>query len=129
MQKKVIPLIYPELSYQIVGKAFDIYNEIGSGYKEVVYQKALAKSFKDSGIEFKEQVYSPIIFKGENVGRCYLDFLVDGKIIIELKSGNKFLRQNINQVYSYLKASNLRLGILVNFTREGVKFKRIINLD
>lgn len=122
-------LVYPELSYKIVGSAFDVHNEVGFGYKEQIYQKALAKAFRVSGIGFKEQVYSPVDYKGESVGKYYLDFLVDGKVVVELKSGDKFVKQNIKQVYSYLKANDLRLGILVNFTKEGVKFRRIVNLD
>lgn len=129
MQKNSIALIFPELSYKIVGRAFDVYNEIGSGYKEKVYQKALAKAFMGAGVIFKEQVYSPIIYEGENVGKHYLDFVIDDKIVVELKSGEKFVKQNINQIFSYLKAKNLKLGILINFTKEGVKFRRIVNIN
>ena len=75
-----------------------------------------------------EQVYSPILFKNNNIGQCYYDFLIDGKIVLEIKSGEKFLKQNINQIYSYLKVKNLKLGLLANFTKEGLKFRRILNL-
>ncbi len=129
MEKSTAVLIHPELSYHVVGRAFDVYNEIGAGYKEQVYQKALSKAFKDSGLNFKEQVYSPVAYANENVGRYYLDFVVDDKVVVELKSGDKFIKQNIKQVYSYLKANKLQLGILINFTREGVKFRRIVNLN
>jgi GxxExxY protein len=57
-----------------------------------------------------------------------LDFLYEDIIVIELKQGNGFSKRNINQIYSYLKATGLKLGLLINFTRDGVKFKRIVNL-
>ena len=129
MAKKYISLVHPELCYRIVGKAFDVYNEIGYGHKELIYQKALAQSFSNSGVKFKEQVYSPLVYQTTKVGRYFLDFLVEDKIVVELKAGEKFLKKNIGQVYSYLKANNLQLGILINFTKEGVKFRRIVNLE
>lgn len=57
-----------------------------------------------------------------------LDFLYENIIVIELKQGDSFSKRNINQIYSYLKATGLKLGLLINFTRSGVKFKRIVNL-
>jgi GxxExxY protein len=122
-------LIYPELSYTIVGVLFEVYNNLGPGHKEKYYQKAVATVFKTAKISFKEQVYSSIIFKNSNVGNYFLDFLIENKIILEIKSGDKFLKQNISQLYSYLKVKNLKLGILANFTKEGLKFKRIVNLN
>ena len=122
-------LIYPELSYTIVGILFEVYNNLGSGHKEKYYQKAVAIALKTAMISFKEQVYSPIIFKDNNVGNYFLDFLIEDKLVLEIKSGEKFLKQNISQIYSYLKIKNLKLGILANFTKEGLKFKRILNLN
>ncbi len=62
------------------------------------------------------------------LARYVFDFLYESKIVIELKQGSIFSKQNINQTYSYLKATGLKLGLLVNFTRGGVKFKRVVNL-
>ena len=121
-------LIFPELSYTIIGILFEVYNNLGPGYKEKYYQKAIATFLQNMGIPFKEQVHCPIIFKDNNVGHCYLDFLIANKVILEIKSGEKFLKQNIRQIYSYLKTKNLKLGILANFTKEGLKFRRILNL-
>ncbi|MBU4299040.1 GxxExxY protein [Patescibacteria group bacterium] len=122
-------LIYPELSYIIVGILFEVYNNLGPGYKEKYYQKAVAVALRDAKMFFKEQDYSPLIYKGRLVGNYFFDFLIDDKIILEIKSGEKFLKQNIAQTYSYLKLKNLKLGILANFTKEGLKFKRIVNLS
>ncbi|TSC88850.1 MAG: hypothetical protein G01um10143_747 [Parcubacteria group bacterium Gr01-1014_3] len=120
-------LIYPELSYKIIGRAFDVFNEIGPGLLEKYYQKALAQALKGSGISFLEQVNCPIKYQDEVVGRKFLDFLVDDKIIVEIKRGLRFSKSHIDQVLEYLKLNNLRLAILITFSNDGVVFKRIIN--
>ncbi len=121
-------LIYPELSYQIIGVAFDVYNKLGYGHKESVYQKALAISFKNSNLPFKEQVYSPVVFGEVNVGKNYLDFLIDNKVVLEIKRGNYFHKSHIDQLYNYLIVNKLKLGILAYFAPENVHFKRIVNI-
>lgn len=63
------------------------------------------------------------------LGKYFIDFLVENKIVLEIKKGNRFSRRDIEQVYAYLKLTNLKLGIIANFTNNGIKFKRIINLD
>ncbi len=127
--KKIINLVYPELSYKVIGILFNVFNELGYGYQEKYYQKAIAIAFKDTGVIFKEQVSAPLEFRGRAIGRYYLDFLIEEKIILEIKRGDRFLRKNIEQVYGYLKKFNLKLGLLVNFTSNGLKFKRIVNLN
>ncbi len=122
-------LIYPELSYQIVGVLFEIFKQLGSGYLEKYYQRAIALELKRCGLKFEEQVLSPVYYKEEKLGDCYLDFLIENKIILEIKKDKNFSKKNIEQVVSYLKNSNLKLGILANFTKAGLKFKRILNIN
>ncbi len=69
-------LVYPELSYKIMGCAFEVYNELGFGHAEKFYQKAMAVQLKKEGLTFKEQVYTPLKFKDEVIGRLFLDFLI-----------------------------------------------------
>lgn len=121
-------LVYPELSYQIIGVMFDVYNKLGYGYKESVYQKAIAKALERCGIHFKEQVYSPIIFGGGIVGKNYFDFLIDDKVVLEIKKGDRFHRAHIEQLYQYLLSKQLKLGLLVYFSPQNLRFKRIVNL-
>lgn len=121
-------LVYPELSYLIVGILFNIYKELGDGYQEKYYQKAVAIELKKHKLDFREQVSIPLKYKGEKIGNYFLDFVIEKKIVLELKKGDRFFKKNIEQVYGYLKAGNLKLGILANFTKRGVKFKRIVNL-
>ncbi len=120
-------LIYPELSYKLVGLAYTVYNELGHVHLEKVYQKAYAKELKDAGITFKEQVSYKVTYKDEVIGNNYLDFLIDDIIIIELKRNDFYSKKYIDQVSNYLKVSELKLGLLINFTSSGVRCKRIVN--
>lgn len=122
-------LIEPDLSYEIVGAIFEVYNELGHGLKEITYQRAVASSLKKRGLIFQEQLMCPIKFNGEKVGTRFLDFLVANKIIVELKCGDHLARSHIAQVHEYLKLTNLNLAILATITSTGVRFRRIINLS
>lgn len=122
-------LIYPELSYEIIGSLFNVYKEIGSGHRENYYQRAIAVELKNKKIKFNEQVFIPLTYKKEKIGRLFMDFLIDGLIVLEIKKDEKFSQKHIQQVYDYLKVKNLKLGILANFTKDGVKYKRILNLQ
>ncbi len=120
-------LLYPELSYQIVGILFDVSNKMGYGYQEKYYQKAISERLKEIGLPFKEQVFVEIIFDDNKIGKYFLDFIIDNKVVLEIKKMDKFLKINVDQTYAYLKSTNLKLGILANFTKNGLQFKRIIN--
>ena len=120
-------IIYKELSCKIVGLSFGIYNELGYGFQEKHYEKAFEKSLKDEKIPYKNQLFHKILFKETEIGRYYFDFLIDDKIVLELKKGNHFLRKNIDQVKGYLKVTGYKLGIIINFTPNGVKSLRILN--
>jgi GxxExxY protein len=120
-------VIYKELSYKIVGILFDVYNELGYGHPEKYYYKAIERAFILNNIKFKSQVHSKLEYKGEEIGKYYFDFLVDEKIILELKKGAYFSKKNIEQIKSYLETSGLRLAILANFTPAGVKYYRLLN--
>ena len=122
-------LIYPDLCYQIIGILFEIYKQLGSSYHEKYYQKIVAMELKNCGLKYREQVLAPLFYKNKRVGNYFLDFVIENKIVLELKKGEKFPRKNIEQIYAYLKATGLKLGILANFTKNGVKFKRIVNLS
>ncbi|MBA3679953.1 MAG: GxxExxY protein [Bacteroidetes bacterium] len=122
-------LVYPELSYKIVGCAFEVFNELGFGHAEKYYQKAMAITLKNAGLNFKEQFYAPLKFQGELVGKLYLDFLVEDKVIIELKKSDHFSKSNIDQVNQYLLSSKLQLALLINFSAKGIISKRLVNIE
>jgi len=120
-------LIYPKLSYQIVGILFSVHNELGYGLREETYQKAIASALKNKGIPFKEKLKSKLLIGDRVIKNYFIDFLIDDKIVLEIKAQERFYKDNIAQVYDYLKSKNLKLGIIANFTKQGVKFKRIVH--
>lgn len=128
MKKIRNDLLYPELSYKIVGVLFDVYNYLGSGHHEKYYQRAIAEEFRSKSIKFKEQVYFPLNYKDKIVGRIYMDFLIEDNVVLEIKKDNHFSKKNIDQVLSYLKFADKRLAILANFSSNGILFKRIVNI-
>ena len=129
-RKRVIKgdLLYPELSYQLIGILFDVHNTLGYGYLEKYYQKAIAALFKKLKIPYREQVLVEIKVGDEVIAKGYADFMIDEKIILEIKKGDSFRKNNIDQLYSYLKMTGLKLGILANFTSKGLLYKRIVNI-
>lgn len=120
-------LVYPELSYEIVGCAYEVFKELGYGHNEKTYQKAMAVMLKNKNKIFKEQVYIPVKFQNVLVGKRFLDFIVEEKIVVELKKDFHFSKAHIDQVLDYLKVSNLKLALLINFGREGATCKRFVN--
>lgn len=122
-------LLYPELSYKVIGCAFEVYNEIGGGHKELTYHNALEIAFKNKGLECKSELYYPVKFQSVSVGKNYFDFLVDEKVVVEIKSADRFTKANFDQLINYLVVSNLKLGLLISFGRTEVKYKRVLNIE
>jgi GxxExxY protein len=120
-------LIYPELSFKIIGIIFKVYNELGYGYREKNYQKALEIAFKKEGLTYSKEAFVNIKYEGESVGKYFIDFIIDNKIILELKVGAIFHQNDIKQLLSYLESRRMKLGILALFSPSGVKYKRIVN--
>jgi len=121
-------VIYPELSYKIIGILFEIWKEIGYSHKEKYIQKAIVSAFSKNNISFKKEVKTDLKFKDDKIGLYFLDFLIENKIVLEIKKRDYFSKNDIEQVYSYLKTKKLKLGIIAHFTKNGVKFKRILNI-
>jgi GxxExxY protein len=119
-------LIHPELSYNIVAALYEVQRNLGGGYQEKYYQKSLAKEFSLRKIKYKEQLPVELKYKNESLGRYFLDFLVEDKIVLEIKSDCKFYSRDIKQVLGYLRAKNLELGILACFSKKGLIYKRIL---
>ena len=120
-------VIYKELSYNIVGILFDVSNELGFGCQEKYYDDAVAKALGLKQIKFKRQIPFNIKYKDNIIGKARLDFLIEDKIVLELKVGKYFTKQSFNQVKGYLKATNKKLAIMAIFTFKGVRFIRILN--
>ena len=120
--------MYSDLSYKVIGVLFEVWNNVGVGHKEKFYQKAVARELEISKTNFKEQLPAKIEYKGKFLGLYYFDFLIEDKMILEIKVRNFFSKKDIEQLYSYLKSKNLKLGMIAHFTRTGVKFKRVLNI-
>ena len=121
-------LIYPELSYKLVGILFDIHKRLGNRYQEKYYQRAVKVALRKDGIKFKEQIPINIKFEDTSIGKYFLDFLVENKIILELKAIPILKQQDYKQVKAYLKATGLKLGIIANFSERSLVFERILNI-
>ena len=121
-------LLHPELSYKIQGCIYNVSNKYGKGLKEIIYQKALAEELEKAGLKFEEQkrinIYS--IDSGKKLGAYVPDFLIEDKIILELKASDFTTKNNLSQQLSYLKASVYEVGYLVNFCTPRLEIKRSI---
>jgi GxxExxY protein len=122
----MVDLIHGELSYKVIGILYQVYNVIGPGFQEKYYQKAIAKVFEKKGVPFLEQVKVNLDINGVMIGRYYIDFVVDQRIVLEIKSKSSFSLKDIKQVLGYLKKSRLEVGLLAAFSSEGLKIKRIL---
>jgi len=109
-------IIYKEECYKIQGAVFEVYREMGCGFLEAVYQECLGKEFSLSSVPFVAQQELTLNYKSEPLEQTYKpDFICYGKIIVELKAVKKLLPDHKAQVLNYLKATNMKIGILVNF--------------
>ena len=109
-------IIYKEESYKIVGAAFNVYNKLGHGFLEAVYQEALELEFKKQSIPYEREKELKITYDGVELKATYkADFVCYGKIIVELKAVSYLEDSHRAQVYNYLRATGFKLGLLMNF--------------
>lgn len=119
-------ILFAELSYAVVGAAMEVHKILGGGFLEAVYQAALAHELTLRGIPFAQQVRLPVLYKGLLVGDYIADFVVDGKIIVEIKSVTRFASAHEAQALHYLAATGYRLTILLNFGGARLQQLRIV---
>lgn len=121
--------MYPfeEETYKIIGACMTVHRELGHGFLESIYQEALALEFTKQGIPFSREQEIPIFYKNEKL-KTHLqpDFICCNQIILELKALSALNNEHIAQVMNYIKASNLQIGLLVNFGTSSLQPKRII---
>ncbi len=120
-------IIYPELSYEIINIAFEVHNTLGPGFVEEIYEESMAHEFELRGIPYERQKEVIVSYKGRKVGKHRIDLVVDGKIILELKAVSELTDVFRQRTLSYLKATNLKLGLLINFGSSRVQHERIVN--
>lgn len=119
-------IIYKYLSYEVIGAAMEVHNKLGYGFLEKVYENALIILLEEKKINAKQQYPVSVYFMNKIVGDYYVDILVEDKIIIELKSCKKIADEHISQTLNYLKATNIKLGLILNFAKAKLEYKRLI---
>ncbi len=120
-------ILYKDLSYKIVQACYEVHNVPGPGYPEKIYEEAMAVELANGGIGVDRQRLVEVFFKGVKIGEYRLDMVAEQKIVLEYKSVSELNEVFEAQVLSYLKASGLRLGLLINFGGKKVEVRRIVN--
>ncbi|MCW5961830.1 MAG: GxxExxY protein [Pyrinomonadaceae bacterium] len=123
MEEKIL---YKDLSYKVVGLAIKVRKELGFGFLEKVYENALMILLEENGIEAKQQFPIKVSFHGRIVGDYIADILVENQIILELKAQDRIIDAHKAQTLNYLRATNLRLAILLNFGKDRLDHERLI---
>jgi len=118
-------LKHRELTQKIIGAFYDVYNELGHGFLETVYERALVIALGETGIRVERQVPIGVWFRGQQIGDFRADLLVEGKVTIELKAARTIDEAHEKQLLNYLRATDIEVGLLLNF---GIKpqFRRLV---
>jgi len=120
-------LIHKEETYQIIGAAMEVHSKLGSGFLEAVYQEALTIEFEKREIPFEREKKLEIKYKDQTLSKYYeADFICYDKIIVETKAINELSGIHEAQVINYLKATGLKIGLLINFGSESLEHKRLL---
>jgi GxxExxY protein len=115
---------YEEITGAVIGCAFDVINELGTGFLESVYQNAMIVALEQKGLAVRSQCPIGVVFRGRNVGDFYADLLVADKVIVELKAVKAMAPEHQAQVINYLNATGIEVGLLINFGNQSLDWKR-----
>jgi GxxExxY protein len=121
-------LKYKDITEKIIGASFEVHKFLGNGFQEVIYQRALAWEMSQAGLEFAREIEQDIFYKEleEPIGTRRADFVVEGKILVELKAIIELEDVHMAQILNYLKAYRLEVGLLINFGSKSLTFKRLV---
>lgn len=119
---------YSGITEKIIGASFEVHKFLGNGFQELIYQRALAYEFIKAGLEFQREIKQEIFYKDldEPIGTRRADFVVEGKILVEIKAIIQLEDVNIAQILNYLRAYKLEVGLLINFGSKSLTFKRLV---
>ena len=118
---------YREINEKIIGCAMKVHSKLGNGFQEVIYQRALAIEMDNSGLDFQREFEMPIYYSEIKIGSRRVDFLIEGKISVEIKAIKKLEDTELCQALNYLEAYNLEIGLLLNFGAKSLEFRRLVN--
>jgi GxxExxY protein len=121
-------LKYKDITEKIIGASFEVHKFLGNGFQEVIYQRALAWELAQAGLSYAREIEQEIFYKGlpEPIGTRRADFVVEGKVLVELKAIILLEDVHFAQVLKYLKAYKLEVGLLINFGSKSLTFKRLV---
>ena len=119
-------ILFQDLTGRIIGVCLEVHHELGHGFLESVYENALVIALRDSGLKVERQVRFDVRFRNQNVGDFVADLLVDNTVIVEIKAAGQLRPEHEAQVLNYLKATGIRVGLLVNFGKPKMEIKRFI---
>ena len=120
-------IVYKDLSYRIIGAAMEVHKELGCGFLESVYDEAFGIELKKTGLDFQYQKELEIHYKGEKLDKEFrADYIIEGSIIVENKATKGITEVDEAQMHNYLKATGLRLGIIINYGQTSLEYKRIV---
>ncbi len=117
---------YSDITERIIGCAMKVHNTLGNGFQEVIYQRALAIEFEKAKLLFTRELEMPIYYEQVDIGTRRVDFLVDEKIMVEIKAITVLDKVHLAQALNYLEAYKLEIGLLINFGNTRLEFKRLI---
>ena len=118
-------LPYFALTGKIFGCCFEVMKELGPGFQEAIYKNALLIAMKEQGLQVETEQTFEVIFRGRVIGRYRADLVVEKTVVVELKCCESLIREHQAQLFNYLKVSNLPLGLLINFRRRKLEYKRL----
>lgn len=119
---------YPQsaLTGKIIGCAMEVHRTLGTGFQEVIYQRAMAIELNNAGLQFSREHKMIIDYKGQKIGTRFVDFFVEQKIMLELKAVKELEGLHLAQAINYLEIYRLKIGLLINFGNTSLQFKRVM---
>ena len=116
-----------QITYEVIGSAFEVAKALGAGFLEKVYERAMTEELRLRGLNVRSQAVYSVTYKGKCVGDYAADLVVADQVIVELKCVDRFAPEHTAQCLNYLKASGLKIALLINFQNPKVEWKRIVN--
>ena len=116
-----------ELTHKIIGCCMEVHNQMGNGFQEVIYQRALAIEMRLQNLSFEREMEMPLQYKGEPIGTRRVDFFVENRVMLELKAVEKILDAHKAQAINYCEAYNIADGLLINFGGMSLEYRRVYN--
>lgn len=126
MENETSKLLYPELTETIIGVYYDVYNEVGHGFRESVYRKAMVIALTETGLQVQQEFPVAVWFRGHEIGLFRADLMVAGQVMLELKAANALDRSHEAQLIHYLRATEIEVGLVFNFGGSKPQFHRLV---